>query len=463
MPTQTLPLDIVGANGFGRYPKISTERTWNMIVSDNALVPFPGYRFRTALAREGEARALYTSPNFNHMIVVIDDIVFVVSTDLARNQIGQLHTSSGSVFISENNKKEIAIVDGEKIYVYNYGTETFTVVNVTFKPIYITFQDGYLIAPAGDTNSWILSGPNDALTWTELPSTTGEFQSKAGDVVQAVTTVNRTLFVIGKQVSEMWFDTGTQLFPYQRSNSISIPYGCLSTNTISSGYGLLVWLGENENAGPALLVSDGGPPSQISDEGMNFVLNHLTAPQDSFGFLFKMDGHVFYVLTFKTDNLSFVYDFNVNKFYSISDINLDYFPARNITFFNQNFYFISLDDASLYELNSDFFDYNFAVIPRVRACKNIRLPTASRFRIPNVNITLEQGDVTTIQRVDLSISKDGGQSFDYTVSKQLNALGVRPNRLNFWSLGSANDAVFQFRFWSEGRFAIIGGQTQVQI
>ncbi len=38
-----MPLDIVGSTKFGRYPKISVEQTWNMIISDGFLVPFAGY------------------------------------------------------------------------------------------------------------------------------------------------------------------------------------------------------------------------------------------------------------------------------------------------------------------------------------------------------------------------------------------------------------------------------------
>lgn len=465
MPIRTVPLDIVGANGFGRYPKISSERTWNMMISDNALVPLPGYTARSVLANSGQARAIYTSPAYDHMIVVVDDMVFAVASDLSQSQVGQLHTSQGRVFISENNAQQIAIVDGLNIYVFNYGNNSFTVVlNATlgFNPTYITFQDGYLICAAGGTNRWRLSGPNDATDWPAGGPNVGLYQTAAGDLVEAVITVDRPLFVIGQRAAEVWFDTGTQLFPYQRSNQMSIAYGTLSVDTVASGYSLLVWLGTNENAGPAILVSKGGLPQQISDEGMTYVLDHLTHPEDSFGFLFKMDGHIMYMLTFRTDNLSFVYDFTVNKFFSMSDHNLDHFIAKKVTYFNGKYYFISFEDAKLYELNSQIYNYDGKEIPRIRIGKNVRLPNASRFIMSNANITIEQGVDTTIQRVELSVSRNGGESWGYTASKDLNSLGNRPNRLNFWQLGAANDAVLQWRFWSQGRFVIIGGELQVQ-
>ena len=41
--TFTIPLDLVGGNKFGRYKKVSVEQTFNMMVSDDALVDYAGY------------------------------------------------------------------------------------------------------------------------------------------------------------------------------------------------------------------------------------------------------------------------------------------------------------------------------------------------------------------------------------------------------------------------------------
>ena len=48
--TFVIPLRIVGGNKYGRYPKISIEETWNMMVSDNYLVDYAGYRFALQLS-----------------------------------------------------------------------------------------------------------------------------------------------------------------------------------------------------------------------------------------------------------------------------------------------------------------------------------------------------------------------------------------------------------------------------
>jgi hypothetical protein len=76
---QKIPLPIVGGNSFGRYPKISTEETYNMMISDGSLVPFPGYRKLANIGGGGgEGRGLYSSTQYNHMIAVVDDGVLVL-------------------------------------------------------------------------------------------------------------------------------------------------------------------------------------------------------------------------------------------------------------------------------------------------------------------------------------------------------------------------------------------------
>ena len=70
-----MELDVVGGTTFGRYEKISVAETFNMIISDDWLVPFAGYQ-RTGRLGIAEAfgtvgRGLFTSTIINKMFGVI--------------------------------------------------------------------------------------------------------------------------------------------------------------------------------------------------------------------------------------------------------------------------------------------------------------------------------------------------------------------------------------------------------
>jgi hypothetical protein len=452
-----VPLTMVGSSTFGRYPKISISQTYNMIISDDWLVPYAGHQTAAIMSGGGRGRGLYSSARYNHMIAVVDDGVYSIDDGNGVSKVATLDTTSGDVFIAENNKKQIAISDFQNIYIFDYGNNTFQKANISFLPNYISFQNGRFITGDRRTNEWHLSELNDGLSWPVI--NTGDLQTKADNVVAAIPVRGKgsSLFVFGKTVTEVWYDVGAQLFPYQRNSYFNIDYGCLNAATIASQENLIVWLASNEQSGPVIMASNGGSPEPISSDGINFKLANLTKPENSYAFIFKQDGHVFYQITFPADNLTLVYDFNTKRFFDLCDEYMNYHIAKRVAFFNNNYYFVSFNDGRLYELNSQFTTYDGAEIPRIRILDSFRLPDSKPFVVNNINFQLEQGESQTPQRIDISISRDGGQSFGSIVTKELNQTAKRLNRFEQWNLGMANDFTLQFRFWSKGRFVVGNG------
>lgn len=496
-----LPLEIAGSTKFGRYPKMSSEQTFNMIISDNWLVPFSGYKNVVTINPTGQGRGIYGSAKLNKLFAVIDNTIYVFDDTLAYMVPVNGHTTTfiGDVFISENNAGQVAFSDGTHIYIYTNSTNTVTQATIDFTPGYLTFQNGRFISPDTATNNWRLSPLNNGLTWT--PSTaqnTGAVQTKPDNAVACIRFPGRgnLLLVFGQTVAEQWYDVGAQLFPYQRSQSTNIDYGCINPATIAESENIVCWIAANEKSGPVIMYTNGGEIKHISTDGIDFKLATLTKPNNCYGFMFKQDGHLFYVATWPTDRLSYAYDFNTDKFYTLCDENMDAFIAKRVAFFNDQYYFVSLKDGNLYQLGSQFEDYDYGSgrvfeIPRIRIAPSVNLPDQSRFVAGYCGFTIEQGqfdynDVDTtfilgtqdgnilgtqndlelgggedfrddIPRIDLSLSKDGGVNFGSEVAINMRPLGKRANRLMWWRLGSANDLVPMFRFVGFGRFVATNG------
>ncbi len=451
--------NIVGGNQFGRFPKISSAETFNMMISDGFLVNFPGYRKKRLIGSAEEGRDIYTSERFKHMIVVLDSNVFSISESFTVDLIGSLNTTAGRVTMAENLAGEIAICDTQSIYIFNYLTGTFNVsgrdFQIDFLPGYITFQDTYFICSDRRTNQWRLSDNNNGLSWPADAAHVGVIQSKPTNTVAAIP-LDKQLFVMGSNVTEPWYDVGYKLFPYQRTNYFSIDFGTTAPSTIASDFSMIVWLASNAKTGKSLMVSNGGVATRISTDGMDAVFNSLTNPDDAFGFLYRIEGHIFYQLTFRTDNLTYVYDFKEKVFYTLTDKDMNHHIAKKVTFFNGKYYFVSFTDGNLYEFDSSIYDFDGHEMPRFRVLSNIRMPSGDLFVINNIMLTMEQGISKTLQRVDLSLSNDGGYSYQNVYSEKLNAYGNRPNVLNFWDLGSSNDMTIKFAFWGNDRF-VVGG------
>ncbi len=528
-PTFTeIPLDIVGSTKFGRYPKISLEETYNMIISDDFLVPYAGHLMVQSIIQQAEGRGIYTSIRYNHMILVIANNVYSVAPNLSVQLVGSIGTFQGDVYIDENNANQVAICDKQSIYIYNYSAGTFVKASIDFVPGYISFQNGRFIAASTDTDQWRLSDLNNGTSWPNDSFHVGLLQTKPDTVVGAQRLPGRgnLLYVFGNTVTEPWQDVGFQLFPYQKNSSVNIDYGCLNPATIAYNENIIVWLAANEKSGPVIAFSTGGDINRISTDGIDFKFTQLTNPSNSYGFLFRQDGHLIYQLTFPDDNLTYIYDFNTKLFFTLCDQEMNAHIAKRITFFNEKYYFVSFIDGNLYQISTQFTTYNGHEIPRIRVCRNIRLPDASRFAVNNLTFTLEQGTQENVflnevlltdsglpittdsgqpintevgfriiveeplltdtglnlttgfgddilanvvsfnpyivpQAVDLSVSKNGGESFGTIWSKQLNTPGNFRNRLIYWNLGAANDFVPQFRFWGLGRFVATNGIVSI--
>lgn len=523
---QEVQLKVVGGNKFGRYDKISQEQTFNMIVSDDALVDYAGYKDVLTQSPDLPGRAIYSSVPGAFMICVWGEGVFKISQGLSATFLGNLATGTGDVFISENNNKEIAITDQKHLYVYNYGAPTTPVIQTsgidfmvgTFPittPGYISFQNSRLIIADLHTTNWYLSDFNKATVWSNGSAFVGALQSKPDTVQAAVPTPGggNNLVLFGHNVIEQWQDINTALFPYQRSSTFNVDYGCLNASSIAALDTFVVWLSANEQSGTTLMVYSGNQVESISTDGMDYTLNGLTNPSNCTGFLFRQDGHLLYQFTFPDDNLSYVYDFNTKLFFTVTDENYNYHIARNVVFFNNHYYFVSLKGGNLYRFGTQYtnFEYeegNIQQIPRDRVCPPLRLPSQRMYIIKSLGFTVENGQpneitvqernsytgvgeildteglselstegltmiategspsvvntiTTASENIDLSVSKDGGVSFGSSWRKPMNPVGKRRSRMIWQRLGQANDSTYRIKFVGYGRFVAFDGVVEV--
>lgn len=532
-PISDVPLKIVGSNVFGRNPKINAEKTYNMFISDIALVQTSGYKKVIDFPMNSIGRAIYSSERGGFMITVINNTVYKItgpSNNLSASPIFNLDTFEGDVFIDENLNNEIAICDQKDLWIYDWVTgdedkaplPTSERTGLVINPGYVTYHDTYFIVPDIDTGDWYLSASNNGNSWEWINSrpVTASIQTKPDNCVAVLRAPGRgnLIYVFGKNVTEMWYDNAGQLFPYQRSTSVSIDYGCLSATTIATMDNYVCWLGVNEKSGPVIMTSSGTNFERLSNDGIDFKLATVKFPQDSYAFFYKSDGHTFYQITFfnSADNFTLIHDFDTKKFFYLTDENMNYHIAESVAFFNNTYYFVSINDGSIYELNSDFTTYDYTLpsfhnpnpnpeivyqVPRVRICNNIRQNDSSPMIANSLTFTLEQGvdpnyigtyitllttedgRVLTTEanpgylgeflttedsvdeytpRVDMTLSIDGGLNFGNGTSTIMNPLGQTQNKVTFWKMGRGNDFVFQFRFWSDYRITAFDGVVQMK-
>ena len=536
MANEQIPVNVVGSSVFGRYPKVNSEKTFNMFVSDDWLVNTPGYKKRlniVSTTSQAKGRGLFHSVKGDFLIAVVNAGVYRISRNLSPIFLGNIGTTSGEVSIAENLNKQICIVDGQKAYIYNWLTlafgEAVPATAFPFTPSYVDYQNTYFLFTSQpyDTNpskwyayqSGFLLDPvtaADALKLTAVTNGDKAISTKSDNTVAIKRIPGRgnNVLVFGSSVAEVWTDVGGADV-YRRVQSFNVDSGCVSRDTIAANDQYVVWVGKNEHNAPAIMVSDGSSFESFSTDGISHLMQTVTRPQDSTAFFFRQDGHLFYAVTFYADddNFTIFFDFNTKKFYNLSDEYMNFFPCRQIAFFKEKTYFVSLRDQGLYELSTDILNYSYEIdeddlgqqIPRVRVCKTIRKKDSSPFRINNFQFWIEQGYDTEFlvnnesglycqglmitepgvdfivseddepllaedgicvennlrPRVDMSYSKNGAAYFGTTNGVYLNSNGHYHNRISWHRMSRANEFTVQLRFWGFQRFAVNDGVVEV--
>jgi len=520
---QQVPVNIVGSSKFGRHPIISDERTYNMFISDDWLINFAGYDEVLSILGVGvEGRGLYHSSRGNFMIAVMGSNLYRINADangnLSYKFIGSITTSTGEVFMDENLSSQVCLVDGTATaYIYNYSTgiNDFSAVDFTgtptdFIPNYVTYQNTYFIFGNGKTDSsgsqWFVyktgydgsGSPTTAYDLAYVQTLTIQTKPDFAKAAIRIPSHGNNLLVLGATVGEIWSNIGG-LQVYQRNSSINIDYGVASVSTIAASDDMVVWLGINEKSSPAIMITNGGQAQRISTDGIDYLLSIVKKPSRSTAMLYRQDGHVFYVLTFfdELDNFSITYDFTTQKFFDLTDWDFTYHPARQMAFFNNDIYFVSLKQGSIMDMSTDITDMstdstNTYEIPRIRKCDTYRLPGSERFIVNQLSFTIENGvepGVTFTQtcsgyvineatgaiiyteddlpiftedggcsiynpRIDVSLSKNGGHTYGNPNSYFMHATGQYKNQPRFNKLGQANQFTIQLRFWGLGSFVV---------
>lgn len=515
-----IPVRIVGSSIFGRHAIISDERTWNLFISDNWLINFAGYGPAVEILNIGdEGRGLFHSTRGNFMLTVIAGNIYRIDPNLGYYFLFSMNTQKGEVFMDENLSSQIVIVDGSQTaYIYNYsqGIDEVRVADFSgtpqdFIPNYVTYQNTYFIFGNGKTDSsgsqwFIYDADIGTSAWSIKWVQTLTLQTKP-DFAKAAIRIpshGNNLLVMGSTVCEIWQQVaGLQI--YQRNSSVNIDYGVASVSTIAASDDMVAWLGINEKSSPAIMVMMGGKADRLSTDGIDYLLSLVKHPDNSTAMFYRQDGHVFYILTFfdAEDNLSIMYDFTTQKFFDLTDWDFTYHPARQMAFFNNQIYFVSLKQGSIMRINSDITTIstdsaNEYEIPRIRKCDTFRLPGSDRFIANQFSFTIENGVEPDVYfqyecdgrilgesgaimyteddeplliegghcqiyrpRIDVTISKNGGQTYGNAVSYYMHATGHYKNQPRFNKLGEANQITAQLRFWGFGAVVISDGQWEI--
>lgn len=241
------------------------------------------------------------------------------------------------------------------------------------------FVDGYFIVLIPGTSLFGLSGLLKGLEWDTLDRAA---RSTASDNLITVIADHREAWFFGSETMEVWIDSGNASFPFQPLRGTVMQVGM-----VGHGWSLATlrdeqakcWLGKTDGGPRVFATLIGYTPEPISTHAVDLAIQGYgeEAQNAARGYAYQEHGHTFYVLTFPTVGLAWVYDLTESKkaqmplWHERTRWNVTQGVDEAPTGWNHCYAFGkhlvgSRDDGKIYSQSLTTYTHNGAMIRRVR-------------------------------------------------------------------------------------------------
>lgn len=465
---------IVGSFNVERIPKIDNQQTINMyeVIDKQAkkpsfLAPTPGFGEGIPMPGGDNIRATFVFKN--EAFVVSGDSVFRLNSALFPSALSPpvFGTSSGHVSVSAN-EKQVAFVDGTSLLLYDTTTTLLTLIITGFVIADITFMDGYFIGIEKGSNKFFISGLNDGATWGILDFA---LVNSAPTVLIGCQRLKRRVFLFGETITEVWLDAGLARFPFRRDNNLLLEHGLGAVGSLVEGFDRMFYLSKDEDGFSSIMMVAGTMPTPISNEAIELQIQELTDPSDATAFVYRINGNIFYQINFTTDNKTFVYNASMNKWHTLEMLDESRHTGNTHMFFSTTTgtkHFIGAYNAGeIHKLSEKIFTNDGSAIHRVRISHTLSSPVYNRIRIDRFELDLLQGvgqsnPTEDNPEVFLSISRDGGLTFQGFGTAAVGKIGQNRVRTIWRRLGVGSDNILKIEFFDKVPFFVLGSSMNMK-
>lgn len=344
---------------------------------------------------------------------------------------------------------QLFVTSGNNGYILNLSTNVFTQVR-TGATRQGAAIDGYFLALDADTATVYLSDLLDGTTWDPTQFAQRSIQS---DPWIALKVLDRFVWLLGSETSEVWYNAGTFPFPFAPHPSGLVDYGTAAAFSPEVVGGTLIWLGATADGVGPVLRAAGFSPDIISTFPLSVAFSAYDTLVDAIGDTYQELGHTFYLLTFPTANATWAYDATTSMelppalrwaergtWISESNRYDAWRPLFHAFAFNEH-RMLDRETGALYRMRADLgFDADSRPIRRLRRApaifaENQRLFVASfeLFLEPGLGLASGQG---SDPQVAFRHSQNGGKTWSSERLRSAGAIGAYGTRTQWTRCGS---------------------------
>ena len=416
---------------------------------------------------------LPTSPIWGYQVVqdilyvVAGTVLYSVTPDGSYAALGTLFSVTRKVSMADNSF-QLLIVDGVTGYICTLSSGAVAKITDADFPNGTESVDcisSRFIAQVPNTREFRLSALLDGLIWSPMIYGTKEGTS---DLLRAAVNINGVAALLGTDSAEFWQDIGTSPNPLQRINGATQQWGLAALHSVAHVGNTLIFLGRYRNSELQVLKWNGYTPQRASTSDIEKVMEGFSTVDDAVAITYMVEGHTMYMLTFPTEDRSFLFDDNTG-IWSESQTGADeyarHFAESGVAF---NFKNYVSDDTSgtIYLVDSSAHSDHGEVIRRVATTRHIR-SEGNPLHLSEVFLDFETGVGTiTGQGSDpvamIRVSRDGGRTFGNERRESLGKIGEYSSRVVMRRLGMARDFVIEIVVTDPVKFVLASGSARLE-
>lgn len=304
----------------------------------------------------------------------------------------------------------------------------------------VAYFFGYWVAVEADTDYLYYIEPAGA-SWNALQFAAAEY---GPDKLKGVRVSGGLLWMLGSATTEAHRLTGDSSSPIEKAGGLEFDMGCRSIDAAANCGGTLIWVTDKCK----VVLTNGGEPRTISDNGLSEQIRQTAAADLSAGFYDK-DQHPCYVLHLGT-SATWVFDLSTERWTRFSSLGLNYWRPRLFANIGETVICTDRGSNQVWRLDPDRRTDGDDVFP-VRFPAFLDVPEGM-VDVANLELDCLTGDAPltgqgSAPQVGMRYSRDGAKTWSSWRYRSLGSTGDydRPVRWNALGMAKApHGLVFDF-------------------
>jgi hypothetical protein len=307
----------VGGSHVAQSPVVDCERAINLMVevtppvargakTDAAFYARPGVSVWKDVAIAGAFRATFEQNGRAFGIIHTTLYEFDSAGNATSRGTVAYDTNPATITSNGDGGEELGITSGDKYYAYDLATNTLTEV-LSSGATMCDMLDGYiLILDAATSTLWI----TDLFDAATVDPTQFAQRSLAGDRWQSmkVSRAQRTIYILGSETGERWYNRGTFPFPFTPITDALIPYGIAAPFSLEDVGGMMIWVTKTSDGQGDVVMASGAEPRLISNHALHVAFDGYDAISGFISQTFTYLGHRLYLITAADEDATWVFD-----------------------------------------------------------------------------------------------------------------------------------------------------------